>query len=178
MLGNSRIRAAIHIDFALYVDLFQLKAMVPIVQLVALLGVPFKFEDILELHFAGLTIVQNHHDLAILLLLLHGLLLVDQQMFLQIRILRVRLGAQWTCVRTNSEMHHLMLLKIGTLRECFITALAFEWFFTSVQHLVLDHVSLLGKSLVTSGTFVWFNSAVQHLMLDHIGLLCECFVAH
>lgn len=99
-------------------------------------------------------------------------------MLLQIRILRVRLGAQWTRVRTNSEVNHFVLLEIGTLRESFITAFAFEGFFAGVQHLVLDHVSLLGKSFITSWAFVWFNSAVQHLMLYHVGLLRECFTAN
>lgn len=115
MLGNSRIGATINVDFALNVDVFQLHAMITIVELVALLGVPFEFENVLKLHLAGLAVVKDHHDLSILLLLLERLLLVHQQMLLQIRILRVRLGAQGTCVRTNSEVHHLVLFEIGTL---------------------------------------------------------------
>lgn len=115
VLGDSRIGATINVNFALYVDVFQFHGVIAIVELVALPGVPFKFDNVLKLHLAGLAVVEDHHDLSILLLLLERLLLVHQQMLLQIRILRVRLGAQWTGVRTNSEVYHLVLLEIGTL---------------------------------------------------------------
>lgn len=57
MLGYSRVGASIHIYFTLYVDVFQLKAMVSIIEFIALFGMPFKFENIFKLHLAGLTIV-------------------------------------------------------------------------------------------------------------------------
>lgn len=57
MLGYSRVGASIHIYFTLNVDVFQLKAMVSIIEFIALFGMPFKFENIFKLHLAGLTIV-------------------------------------------------------------------------------------------------------------------------
>lgn len=57
VLGYSRVGASIHIYFTLYVDVFQLKAMVSIIEFIALFGMPFKFENIFKLHLAGLTIV-------------------------------------------------------------------------------------------------------------------------
>lgn len=70
-----------------------------------------------------------HHDLPVLLLLLERLLLVHQQVLLEVRILRVRLGAQRTGVGADAEVHHLVLLQVGPLRERLITALALERFF-------------------------------------------------
>lgn len=82
MLCNSRIRTTVHVDFTLYVDLLQFQTMIAIVELITLPSVPFKFEYVLILHFASLAVVQDHHNLAVLLLLFHRLLLMDQQMLL------------------------------------------------------------------------------------------------
>lgn len=68
MLGNSWIGATVDVNFALYVDVFQLHAVSSIVD--ALLGMPFKFENVLKLHLTSLAVVKNHHDLSILLFLL------------------------------------------------------------------------------------------------------------
>lgn len=86
MLRHARARAAIDVDFALDVDVLQLERVATVggavVQLVALLGVPLKLEDVLELHLARLAVVEDDHDLPVLLLLLQRLLLVHQQVLL------------------------------------------------------------------------------------------------
>lgn len=57
MLGNSRVGTSIHIYFTLYVDVLQLKAMVSIIKFIALLRMPFEFENIFILHLASLAVV-------------------------------------------------------------------------------------------------------------------------
>lgn len=59
VLGNSRIGAPINVNFALNVDVFQLHAMIPIIELVALFGVPLEFENVFKLHFTGLAVVKD-----------------------------------------------------------------------------------------------------------------------
>lgn len=51
--------------------------MATVIQFVTLLGMALKFKDVFKLHFAGLAVVKDHHNLPVLLLLLQGLLLVD-----------------------------------------------------------------------------------------------------
>lgn len=177
VLLHPRARAAIDVDFAL--DRFQLHTMLLLAVVdITLLGVPLEFDNIFELHLARLAVVEYDHHLPVLMLLLQRLLLMDEQMLFQVRILRVGLRAQGAGVWPDAEMYHFVFLQIGTLRESLITAFAFEWFFSGMEHLMLHHIGLLGKCFVTGWTFVRFDSAVEHLMFDHVCLLGKGFIAN